>query len=158
MPGPRQVLRLRLRVDRRKNRDRAVRGTDAGGNPKPSVDRFAKRRSMHGGIDWRHQRKVQLVAAILGERQANQSSRILGHEVDGFRRNLLRRHRQVAFVFAVLIIDQDNHVPLSNILHRLFHGRKVSSHLAHIIELYHSCAFLRMDRGREGAFAKSPDR
>jgi len=47
---------------------------------------------------------------------------MLGHEVDGFRRNLLRGHGQIAFVFAVLVVDQHDHPPVADFLDRLFHA------------------------------------
>src|ERR1700758_2773654 len=33
------------------------------------------------------------------------------HKVDGPRRDHLRRHRQVAFVLTVLVVDYDDHAP-----------------------------------------------
>ena len=46
------------------------------------------------------------------------------HEVDDFRRNLLRRNRQIAFIFAVLVIDDNQHPPGAEILQGLFDRSK----------------------------------
>ena len=70
--------------------------------------------------------KSQRVAALLGQRQTNQSAPKLRHEIDHFRRHFLRRHGQIAFILAILVIHQHNHPPLANFLHSLFHRRKWS--------------------------------
>jgi hypothetical protein len=57
----------------------------------------------------RHHRQLELVAALFGQRQADQAARVLDHEIDGFRRHEVRREHQVAFVFPVFFIDQDHH-------------------------------------------------
>lgn len=36
---------------------------------------------------------------------------MLGHEVDGFRRDVFGGHDEVALVLAVFFIDQDDHAP-----------------------------------------------
>ena len=45
---------------------------------------------------------------------------ILGHEVDGFGRDLLGGHGEVAFVLAVLVVDDDDHAAGANLLQRGF--------------------------------------
>ena len=42
-------------------------------------------------------------------RQADQAAPVLRHEVDRLRRHLRRRHRQVALVLAILVVDDDDH-------------------------------------------------
>src|SRR5260221_11025477 len=42
-------------------------------------------------------------------RQANQAAAKLGHEVDGFGRDFLSGEGEVAFVFAVFVVDDDDH-------------------------------------------------
>jgi hypothetical protein len=56
-----------------------------------------------------HQRQVELAAALLGQRQADQSAAPLGHEVDRFGRAVLGGNDEVAFVLAVFLVDQDHH-------------------------------------------------
>ena len=122
--GPRQILRARLRIDRGKDGDGAVGGADACGDTQSPINRFGERGAVHRGVDRRHQRQMQLVAAILRKRQADQPARVLRHEIDGFRRDLFGGHREVAFVFAVLVIDEHNHPPLADVFDSLFHGGK----------------------------------
>ena len=47
-----------------------------------------------------------------------------GHEVDGFRGDLLRRNRQIALVFAILIVDHDHHLAASNSVDGVVDRRK----------------------------------
>ena len=115
MARPRQILRFGLRINRRENGDRPVRGADARGHANARIDRLAKGRSVHRSIDCRHQGQVQLVAALFRQRQANEPTAIFGHEVNGVRRDFLRRHCEIAFVLAVLVVHQDNHASLANL-------------------------------------------
>jgi len=49
----------------------------------PGVHGFGEGGAMNGSIDRRHEREVELIAALFRERQANQAAAVLGHEVDG---------------------------------------------------------------------------
>ncbi len=44
-----------------------------------------------------------------GKRQADQAAAVGGHEVDGLVRDHLRGHGQIAFVFTILVVDDDQH-------------------------------------------------
>ena len=44
------------------------------------------------------------------ERDADEAAPVRGHEVDGLGRDELRRHREVALVLAVLVVDEDDHL------------------------------------------------
>ena len=81
-----------------------------------------ERGAVHGGIDRGHQREIQFVAALLGESQADQAAAKLGHEVDGFGSDFLGGHGEVAFVFAVFIVDEDDHASLANFFDGFFDG------------------------------------
>ena len=67
----------------------------------------------------RHQVEAELVAALGREREADQAARLLGHEVDRLGRRELRGHRQVALVLAVLVVADDDHLALADVLDRL---------------------------------------
>ena len=69
-----------------------------------------------------HQRQVELVAALLGQRQADQAAAVAGHEVDRLGGHLLGRDRQVALVLAVLVVDHDHHPALAELRQRLLDG------------------------------------
>ena len=47
-----------------------------------------------------------------------------GHEVDHLRRDFLRRDRQVSLVLAILVIDDDDHLAISNCLDGGFDRRE----------------------------------
>ena len=46
------------------------------------------------------------------------------HEVDGLRRDLRRRHRQIAFVLAILVVDDDDHLAGANRLEGVLDRRE----------------------------------
>ena len=56
-----------------------------------------------------HGRQAQALAALAGERQADQAAAEARHEVDGFGRDVVGGQHQVAFVLAVFLVDQDDH-------------------------------------------------
>ena len=67
---------------------------------------------------------MEFVAALFGERHADQAAAELGHEVDGFRRDFFGGHGEVAFVFAVFVVDQDDHAAVANFFDGFFDGGK----------------------------------
>ncbi len=109
MARPRQIARLRLRIDRDLHR------------PRPILRRNARRRSFAGvnrhgerGVAMRRvirhlERDLEIAEALGREREANQSAPVLRHEVDRRRRHRRRRHRQIAFVLSILIVNDDDH-------------------------------------------------
>jgi hypothetical protein len=62
-------------------------------------------RSVLGG----HGTDAEVIEALFGHGEADQAASVLGHEVDGFGRDLLGGERDVAFVLAVFIVDDDDH-------------------------------------------------
>ena len=66
----------------------------------------------------RHLPEAQVLQPLLGHGQADQAASVLGHEVDGFGRDLLGGHRQVAFVLAVLVVDDHDHAAGADLLQR----------------------------------------
>ena len=67
-----------------------------------------------------HEREPQLVAALLGEGEADEAAPVARHEVDGVGRDLLGRDREVALVLAVLVVDDDDELPGAERLDRVF--------------------------------------
>ena len=57
----------------------------------------------------RHRRQVQALAHLARHRQADQAARVARHEVDRLGRDEFGREDQVAFVFAVFLVDEDDH-------------------------------------------------
>jgi hypothetical protein len=114
--GAGQVVRLALRIDGFQDSARPVQCGDAGGNAFARVDGFAKRRSEIGGIARRHQRQAERVAPFRGKRETDQPAAVRGHEIDDFRRDFFGRDGEIAFVFAVLIVDYYHHASGADIV------------------------------------------
>src|SRR5205085_7422158 len=60
-------------------------------------------------------RQMQLIATLFRQRQANQSARVARHEIDYFRCDFFRSANQITFVFAIFVIDDDDHSSLTNV-------------------------------------------
>ena len=56
-----------------------------------------------------------MVRALLGQGQADQPPAKARHEVNRLGRDGLRGHGQVAFVFPILIVNQDDHAPSADL-------------------------------------------
>src|ERR1019366_4765095 len=99
-------------------------GRDAGGDAFAGLDRH-REGGLHPRLVLRgHQVEAELRAALRGEREADESARLLGHEVDRLGRHELRRHHDVALVLAVLVVADDDHPAQANLLDRLLDRRE----------------------------------
>ena len=88
----------------------AIRGRNAGRRAGLGVDRHADRRLARRRVVGDLERNLELVEPLRRHRQADEAAAVLRHEVDGLRRHLRRRHRQIAFVLAILVVDDDDHL------------------------------------------------
>ncbi len=88
---------------------RTVGGRDAGGDALGGLDGNGEIGAVRRAVAGDHQRQVELAAALGGQRQADQATAEPGHEVDGLGRDEIGCQDQVTFVFAVFLIDQDDH-------------------------------------------------
>ena len=79
---------------------------------------------MARAISRRHGRQAQLVHPVLGQGQTDQATAVRGHEIDYFRGDFFRGADQIAFVFAVLVINHDDHASVANIGRGCFDGGK----------------------------------
>ena len=129
--GAREILRLRLGIDGGENRDGAIGSADAGGDADARVHGFGEGRAVDGSVDRRHEREAKLVAALFGERHADQAAAVLGHEVDGVGSDFFGGHGEVAFVFAVLVVHQDDHAALANFFDGFFDGGEMGGVFSH---------------------------
>ena len=129
-----QVLGTGVRGDGRADRVRPVVCRDARRNPLRRLDRQREVRRLVGVGLAHHQRQPQLPAAIAIERQADQATAEPGHEIDVLGANLRRGHDEVAFVFAVLVVHEDDHPALPDILDNLVDGTK-RSHAVYVVTL-----------------------
>ena len=61
------------------------------------------------------------VVAFLRQRGAQHAAALLEHEIHDFGGYFLRRYDEVAFVFAVFVIDDDHYFAVAEIFDNLFH-------------------------------------
>src|SRR6266853_1131016 len=102
---------------------------DPGGHAFGGLDADGERGAEGALVLAHHHAQAELADLLLGQREADQPARVLGHEVDGLRRDELRRQDEVALVLAVGVVDQDDHPAPPQLLERsldasdvLFHG------------------------------------
>ncbi len=117
-----QVGWRRALVHDHRYRAGTVEGGDAGGNTGAGVELLRQRRGL--GVEQRtaHRLQVETVAKGRRHRQADHAAGVTHHEIDGFRRRLLRGDDEIAFVFAVLVIDEDDHAALVQLLQGFLNG------------------------------------
>ena len=72
-----------------------------------------------------HEFQAEVFDPVVGQRQANQAASVLGHEIDGVGIGHLGGNDDVALVLAVLVVDEDDHAPLLDVLNDLLDGRQV---------------------------------
>ncbi|MCY1527963.1 hypothetical protein D9M68_630490 [compost metagenome] len=86
----------------------AVRGRNAGFDAFGGLDRLSEVGTVARAVAGRHQGQVQLAAAVFGQGQAHQAAAVRHHEVDGIGRDEFGGHDEVAFIFAVFLVNQDD--------------------------------------------------
>ena len=66
-------------------------------------------------ILYHHSLQPELLGALIRNWNTNQTAPVRGHEINGLRRHLFRRHHQIAFILAIGIIGYDDHAPLCDV-------------------------------------------
>jgi hypothetical protein len=89
---------------------RAVGGGDAGGNAFAGFDGLGEGGAEARGVVLGHGAEAHVVGALFGQRQADEPAAKLGHEVDGFGGAELGGEGEVAFVLAIFVVDDDDHM------------------------------------------------
>ena len=112
-------------IDRGRNRVRTVMRGDAGGNALLRFDGDGERRLIRRAVELRHHRNLQRGGAFLRQRQADEAAAVFRHEIHGRRRAHLRRNHEIAFVLAVLGIDEDEHAPVAGVLDQFLDGGNI---------------------------------
>ena len=111
MSGSRQVRRPSGRINGDLNGVRAIVCRYSGAHSVAGIDRFTESCSIIRGIFGRHRADAQAFKPLFGHGQANQPATVPGHKVDGFGSNFFGGQGQIAFVFAIFVIHNDNHAP-----------------------------------------------
>ena len=124
-PGVVMSSRRAVRVDRHGDRLGAVGGGNAGRDALARFDRDGERGLVARAVLLAHERQAKLFDPCPGQRQADQAARMACHEVDRVGCRELRRDNQIAFVFAVLVIDQDEHPAVAGFLDQFLGGGQV---------------------------------
>jgi hypothetical protein len=104
------VLGFRLRCSRHLDGKRPIRGGDAGRDTGGRLDGNGEGRTVHRAIVGDHRRQIEPPGVCLGNRHADQSAAVLGHEVDFFGRDEIGGENEITLVLAVFLVHQDDHV------------------------------------------------
>ncbi len=107
--GAGEVARRGLGIDGGADGVGAVGGGDAGGDAFACLDGLSECGAEAGGVVLRHGEEAQVVGALLSECEADEAAAVAGHEVDGLGGDVLGGEGEVAFVFAVLVVDDNDH-------------------------------------------------
>ncbi len=86
------------------------------------VDRHREGRAQQRGVVGLHHVEFEFGATLLRKRRAEHAAALLEHEVHDFGRDLLRGDDEVAFVFAVFVIDDDDDFAVAEVLDDLFNA------------------------------------
>ena len=116
MAGLHQVCRLRVLLHRRLHGARAIGGGDARGDAFGGLDRQREVGAQRRAVVAHHQRQVQLPAAFLSQRQADEPAAVPRHEVDGLGSGEFRGDDQITFILALLLVHQNDHAPGANLV------------------------------------------
>ena len=117
-----QVGGFRFGVGQRADRRGAVVDRDArSAVVAQQVDRHGEGRAQQRGVVLLHHVKAEFGAAVLRKRCAEYAAALLEHEIHDFGGYFLRRYDEVAFVFAVFVIDDDHYFAVAEIFDNLFH-------------------------------------
>src|SRR3954453_20248491 len=116
MAGPDEIFGASARVDRNLDGPRTVGGGDAGGHALARLDGEREGGAERRFVPVRHLAQAELLAALLGQAEADETAPVGGHEVDGLRSRELGRDRQIAFVLPVGGVDDDDELALAGVL------------------------------------------
>src|ERR1039458_9362986 len=115
MTGAGQIRRGGSGVDGSTNGMRPVSGGYPSGYALASFNGLSECGSKARRVLLRHWKQSQVVGPLFGQGQADEAAAVAGHEVDGLRRNVLSGQREIAFVFAIFVVDYDNHAAGANL-------------------------------------------
>ena len=116
-----KVARLNARACERIDCFCPVAGRDSGRNPFAfEVDADGEGGSVGVRVAVDHGVQVELVAALVNQRNADEASRMRGHKVYRFRGDSLGERDQVTFVLAVFVVDHYDHFAGAQVVQRVF--------------------------------------
>ena len=86
------------------------------------VDAHGKSRFVERCIVRNHGLQLQFIAPLFAERGADQATAMGRHEIDRVGGRHLRRDDQVALIFAILVVDEDEHAAIARLGDDFFRG------------------------------------
>ncbi len=124
-----QVIRHGGRRGHDANGFRAVGGADAAADAVGGIHADLEIRAKTLAVLLNHAVNAKLLQALAGRGHANQSTPVLGHEIDGGGGDELRGHDEITFIFAVGVVHDDDHPAFAKVgddgfdgIKRLFHS------------------------------------
>ena len=120
-----EIVRRGLGVHEELDGARAVRGADAGGHAFGGVHGYGEIRAITFPIFQDHALQAELGGAFFGDGRANQAATVGGHEIHGGGGYFLGGHYQIALVFAVSVVRDDDHAAGADFLDGVFDGIKL---------------------------------
>ena len=103
-------------INRHRNCPRTIRRRNARRHAFARFDRRGERSLMPCSVRAAHQLETELVNARLRHGQTDQPAPVRRHEIDRVGRRHLRRDDQIAFILAILVIDQNIHPTIARFL------------------------------------------
>ena len=105
----------------------AVGRRDAAPDAVARVDRDRERGAERRAVLAHHHGQPEPLAALLGERQADEPAPVRRHEVDVLGRDALGRDAEIALVLPVLVVHEDDHAPGADLRERFLDGNDTGS-------------------------------
>ncbi len=105
---PSEIFGAGRRVNRDANRAGAVGRRDSGRHLAACLDRNTKCGAAACGVFLHHGRDLQGVQTLGRHRKADEAAPVGRHEIDDLRRDEFRGAREVALIFAVLVVQHDD--------------------------------------------------
>ena len=117
----------------------AVCGRDTSGTSFQFIHGDGERRAQHGGVFHHLVGQVKFFATCFRDGGAEQSARIFQHEIHHFSGNGFCCADEIAFVFAVLIIHDDDELTFSEVFYGFVDAVEFNNFHYYIPYLYIKC-------------------
>ena len=92
--------------------------------PSRALDRHREIGAVARGIALRHQWQTKLLDPFTRKSEANQTATMRGHKIYRVRGRHLRRNHKISLVFAILVIDEDEHATVTGIVDDILDRRQ----------------------------------
>ena len=103
-------------IDGDRNGPRAIVRANPGGDAFLRLDGDGEGGLERRFVACRHGAQAEFLHPLACEREADQPATVLRHERDLLRRRHLRGNDEVALIFAVFVVDEDEHAPVARLL------------------------------------------